>query len=165
MKTQIFRLLTGLSLFVLIIVSCQPKDSCKLTTEEKKAVSKEVETVVRNFLNAETISYETHTSLRANQPGYVMGDKGQIKYRTYAEYQSATKTAFSGIQRFTEMQIVELYVYPLSKDAATCTTLFKSKFLTIAGDTLINNGCWTFVFKKFENEWKVVQENGTHLTN
>jgi hypothetical protein len=134
-----------------------------LTTEEKKAVSKEVETVVRNFLNAETLSYETHTNLRANQPGYVMGGEGQIKYRSYAEYQSDLKRAFSRIQKFTEMHIVELHVYPLSKDAATCTTLFKSKFLTTAGDTLINNGCWTFVFKKYENEWKVIQENGTHL--
>jgi hypothetical protein len=162
MKTLFFRSLTALSLFVLIFVSCQPRSACKLTAEEKKAVSKEVETVVRNFLNAETLSYETHTDLRANQPGYVMGGEGQIKYRSYAEYQSAVKAAFNGIQRFTEMHIVELHVYPLSKDAATCTTLFKSKFLTTAGDTLIDNGCWTFVFKKFDNEWKVVQENGTH---
>lgn len=165
MKTLIFRSLTGLFLFVLLLVACQPKDSCKLTAEEKKAVSKEVETVVRNFLNTETLSYETHTSLRANQPGYIMGGEGQLKYRSYAEYQSATKAAFNGIKRFTEMQIAELYVYPLSKDAATCTTLFKSKFLTIAGDTLVNNGCWTFVFKKFENKWKIVQENGAHTIN
>jgi hypothetical protein len=162
MKTLFFRLLTGLSLFVLIFVSCQPKGVYKLTAEEEKAVSKDVETIVRNFLNAETLSYENHTGLRANQPGYVMGGDGQIIYRSYAEYQSSLKAAFSGIQRFIEMQIIELHVYPLSKDAATCTALFKGKFLTTAGDTLIDNGCWTFVFKKFENEWKVVQENGTH---
>lgn len=165
MKTLIFRSLTGISLIVMIFVSCQPTDPCKLTTAEKESVSKEVETVVRNFLNAETLSYETHTGLRANQPGYVMGGEGQIRYRSYGDYQSATKAAFSGIQRFTEMQIVELHVYPLSKDAASCTTLFKSKFLTTAGDTIINNGCWTFVFKMFENGWKVVQENGTHTMN
>ena len=162
MKTISFRSLTGLSLFVLILVSCQTQDSCELTAEEKKVVSNEVETVVRNFLNAETLSYETHTGMRANQPGYVMGGEGQIKFRSYAEYQSAMKTSFSGIRRFIEMHIVELYVYPLSKDAATCTTLFKSKLLTTSGDTLINNGCWTFVLKKFDNEWKVIQENGTH---
>jgi len=163
MKTLFFRSLTGLSLFVLIFVSCQPSGSGKLTEVEKKSVSTEVETVVRNFLNAETLSYETHTGLRANQPGYVMGGEGQIMFRSYAEYQSALKTSFSGIQKFTEMNIVELHAYPLSKDAATCTTLFKSKFLTTAGDTIINNGCWTFVFKKFDNEWKVIQENGTHI--
>ncbi|HCY43631.1 MAG TPA: hypothetical protein DHV48_20240 [Prolixibacteraceae bacterium] len=161
MKTLFFRLMTGLFLFVLIFVSCQPK----FTAEEKKSVSDEIETVVRNFLNAETLNYETHTGLRANQPGYVMGGDGHIMYRSYAGYHSAMKATFSGIQRFIEMHIVELHVYPLSKDAATCTTLFKSKFLTTAGDTLINNGCWTFVFKKFDNEWKVVQENGTHTTD
>jgi hypothetical protein len=165
MKTALFNLLTGLSVSLLSFVSCQPTDSCNLTEEEKMAVSKDVEAEVRNFLNAATLSYETHTGLRANQPGYIMGGDGQIKYRSYAEYQTNMKAVFSGVERFIEMNIVELHVYPLSKDAASCTTLFKGRFITTAGDTLINNGCWTFVIKKFDNEWKVIQENGTHTTN
>lgn len=133
-----------------------------MSDQEKAVIEKEIEYVVRNFLNAETLSYETHTGLRANLPGYIMGGEGEIKFRLYSEYQTATKESFSRIEKFTEMNISELYVYALSKDAATCTTKFNSKFLTTSGDTLINNGCWTFVFKKFDNEWKVIQENGTH---
>lgn len=162
MKTLLFRLVTGLSLTILIFVSCRPQVSCKLTAEEKDAVSKEVETVVRNFLDAKSLSYETHTGLRVDQSGYIVGGEGKILYRSYAEYQSAMKEAFRRIQKFTEMRIIELHSYVLCRDAATCTALFKSKFLTTSGDTVVNNGCWTFVFKKFDNGWKVVQENGTH---
>jgi len=33
----------------------------------------------------------------------------------------------------------------------------------VSGDTILNNGCWAFVFKKFDNGWKVIQENGTRI--
>ena len=148
--------------FVVILLACQPKTTCELSETEKIAVEQEVETIVRNFLNAETLSFETHTGLRANQPGYIFGGEGKIKFRSYSEYQTYLKKAFNRL-RFIEMSVSELYVYALSKDAATCITEFQSRVLTNSGDTLINDGCWTFVFKKFDNEWKVIQENGTHL--
>lgn len=72
------------------------------------------------------------------------------------------KASFAGNQKYTEMEILSLYPYVLCKDAATCTTLFKGKWLTASGDTVVSNGCWTAVFKKFDNEWKVVQENATY---
>lgn len=148
--------------FVFMLLACQPKTTCELSETEKIAVEQEVETIVRNFLNAETINFETHTGLRANQPGYIFGGEGKIKFRSYSEYQTYLKKAFNRL-RFIEMSVSELYVYALSKDAATCTTEFQSRVLTNSGDTLINDACWTFVFKKFDNEWKVIQENGTHL--
>lgn len=159
MKTLRFLLTACIFLFL----SCQTKTSCKLTESEKTAIEQEINTIVRNFMNAETLSYETHTGLRANHPGYLMGGEGKIIHRSYTGYQSATKQAFSGISKFTEMNITELYVYALSNYAATCCTEFKSKILTTTGDTLINNGCWTMVFKKFDSEWKIIHENGTHL--
>lgn len=159
---RLFSILT-VSNFVFILLACQQKNTCELSAPEKASIEQEIETVVRNFMNAETITFETHTGLRANHPGYVFGGEGKIKYRTYSEYEDALKKAFGVTQRFTEMSISELYVYALSKDAATCTTEFKSKILTTSGDTLINDGCWTMVFKKFDGNWKIIQENGTHL--
>lgn len=162
MKTYLLALVTGLSLAVLIFVSCRPQVSCELTAVEKKAVSKEVETVVRNFLDAKTLGYQTEIGMRANTEGYVMGGDGKIKFTNYADLDQYLKKAFTGIQKFTEAEIQSLYIYVLSKDAATCTFLLKSKYLTTSGDTVVNNASWTLVFKKFDNGWKVVQENGTH---
>jgi hypothetical protein len=162
MKTGLLNFITGLSLAILVLTSCRSQFSIELTEEEKKAVSKEIETIVRNFMNASTLNYETHTGLRANKEGYVMGGDGIIKFTSFDDYYKNTKAGFSGIQKFTESEIIALHVYVLSPESASCTTQFKSKFLTTAGDTVVNNGCWTFVFKKFDNEWKVIQENGTH---
>lgn len=146
-----------------MLTACHPINTCELSAPEKVAIENEIETIVRNFMNAETLSFETHTGLRANQPGYIFGGEGKIIFRSYTEYQTALKKVFSTTQRFTEMSISELYVYALSENAATCITEFKSKILITSGDTLINNGCWTMVFKKFDDKWKIIQENGTHL--
>jgi hypothetical protein len=152
-----FTLLTVLS------PSCKNQSGCDPTDEQKKVISSEIETIVRNFYNAGTLTWETHAALRANVQGYVMGGDGKILFTDYASYVKGTKSAFESVQRFTDFETVAIYVYVLSKDAATCTTEFKSKFLATTGDTVVNNGCWTFVFKKFGNSWKVIQENGTHL--
>lgn len=162
MKTGLFSLVSGLCLIALIFVSCQTKVSCELTDEEKKAITQEIETIIRNFMNAETLSFKTHTDLRADKEGYVMGGEGKIKFTSYNDYYQHMKVSFAGIQKFTEFEILSMYTYILAKDAATSTTQLKSKFLTTSGDTIVNNACWTLVFKKFENGWKVIQENGTH---
>lgn len=162
MRTGLFKLVTGLSLAVLFFGSCRPKVSCELTAEERKAVSTEIETLVRNFMNANTLGYETEIGIRANTEGYVMGGDGKIQFTSYDDLDQHLKTAYASIQKITEFEILSLYIYVLSKDAATCTTLLKSKYLTTSGDTLVNSACWTLVFKKFDNGWKVVQENGTH---
>jgi hypothetical protein len=146
-----------------ILTSCNTQNTCELNDDQKKLISTEIETIVKNFFNPGTLSYETHTGLRANKEGYVMGGEGKIIFTDYATYNESMKSSFAGIQRFTDFETVAMYVYVLSKDAATCTTEFKSKFLTTAGDTVINNGCCTFVFKKFDEGWKIIQENGTHL--
>jgi len=162
MKTNVFTLLTGFFLIVLIFGSCRAKVSCELTDEEKKAVSKEIETRVRNHMNANILGYQTQVGLRANVEGYVFGAEGKILFTSYDDFEKHMKTSFAGNQKYTELEILSLYPYVLCRDAAACTTLFKGKWLTASGDTVVSNGCWTAVFKKFGNEWKVVQENATH---
>ena len=113
---------------------------------QKKVIANEIETIVKNFFNANTLTYETHTGLRANRSRVckTAGD-GKILFTDYSTYNEVMKSSFAGIQGFTEFETVSIYVYVLSQDAATCTTEFRSKFLTTAGDTVINNGCYTFV--------------------
>jgi hypothetical protein len=163
MKNSNHLIVAVLILLSVISTSCNNQNACEPTDDQKKMISSEIETIVKNFFNPATLTYETHTGLRANKEGYVMGGEGKILFTDYSTYNQTMKSSFAGIKKFTDFETVAMYVYVLSKDAATCTTEFKSKFLTTAGDTVINNGCCTFVFKKFDNEWKVIQENGTHL--
>ena len=133
-----------------------------LTDCDKSRIADEIESVVTNFLNPDTLNYESHVGLRANVDGYLMAGDGQIAFTDYQSYKDAMKVNFESFRKFTELKKIRSYVYVLSEDAAVCTVEFKGKMQTLDDQDVAYNGCWTFVFKKFENDWKVVQENGTH---
>lgn len=147
----------------LLTTSCRTSCNGEMSDKKREMIKSEIETIVKNFFNPKTLNYSTHTGLRADKEGYVFGLEGKIGFTSYASYNEQMKINFAGIQRFTEASIVSMYVYVLSENAAACTTEFKSKYLTVKGDTIPNNGCWTAVFKKFDNGWKVIQENATHI--
>jgi len=153
----------GFIILAIFSASCRNQSSCEPTDDQKKVITKEIEVIVKDFFNSNTLNYHTHTALRADKKGYIMGGDGKILFTNYSSYCEGMKSSFANIQRFTEAETVAIYVYVLSNTAVTCTTEFKSKFLTTSGDTVLNNGCWTFVFKKLDNKWKVIQENGTHI--
>lgn len=137
-------------------------NSCALTEDQRRTISNEIETIVReNVMNAKALSSDTHTRFRANEKGYVLAGEGKIIFQDYPTYYEQMKQAFKPTEKFIEFNIGSMYIYVLSKEAATCTAEFKSKFLHDTGDTLVHNGCWTMVFKKFDNGWKIIQENGT----
>lgn len=158
-----------LCLFIVVIIpafmSCTKQIQCEATDAEKKEITAEIETVVKNLWNVEKVSYETNDQLRRGVDGFVMGSDAKIVFKNYEEFDSAMRKSFGSIEKFIEAEIPAIHVYVLAKDAATCTYEFKSRFITMTGDTIVNNGCWTFVFKKLDNAWKVVQENGTHTVN
>ncbi len=133
-----------------------------LTEDQKNQIAKEVETTVKNFFNPKTLNYDTYVALRADKEGYLFAGDGVILTTDYRTFQEFIKKSFENVDRFIELEPIRMFTYVLSDDAATCTFEFKGKFLTTGGDTLTDNGCWTMVFKKFDNEWKVIQENGTH---
>jgi hypothetical protein len=133
-----------------------------LTDQKVNEIESEIRKIVTEFLNPNTLSFETHTALRADVDGFVQGSDGKIMFTDYNSYKDAVKQIFESFQRFIEMKITQLYVYVLASDAAVCTTEFKGKILGLDGNTIVHNGCWTFVFKKFYDEWKVIHENGTH---
>jgi len=136
--------------------------SAELSDLQQREIANEIDLILDKFMDAKTLSFETHTGLRADKVGYLMAGEGKIEFTNYKDYKEAMRQSFNVIQRFTEIKILKRYTYVLAKDAAVSTLLFESKFLTSSGDTLNNNGCWTFVFKKFDGQWKVIQENGTH---
>ena len=144
------------------LTSCKTNNNNELTDQQKVKIVNEIEGIVSNFLSPSGLNYEGHTKLRANTPGYVYAGDGKILWTDFATYETATKSIFSNIRGFSECNVLKNYVYVLCPDAASSTVEFRGKYITAQGDTIVHNGCWTFVFRKFANEWKVIQENGTH---
>lgn len=57
-----------------------------------------------------------------------------------------------------------LHIEPLAIDAASATVEFENSRTTTAGETVKVKGAWTYVFKKHDGKWRVIQTNGTHIT-
>lgn len=160
-KVTVFSLLLiGL---VISIISCETSNQCELTEQEKTEISGEIENIMGDFFNPNTLDYEKHINLRANIENYVFAGDGAILFTDYESYKKGIKGAFDGMQGWIKLAHTKSHIYVLAKDAASCTVEFEGAFLNLDGDTITHNGCWTFVFKRFGDEWKVVQENGTHL--
>jgi ketosteroid isomerase-like protein len=56
-----------------------------------------------------------------------------------------------------------VHVEPLAMDAASATLEFENSRTTRAGETVRIKGAWTYVFKKYDGKWRVIQTNGTHV--
>jgi hypothetical protein len=154
----------SLGLIALILVSCDANKDDKLTDQQIIEITKEIESVVNNFFDPKTLNAATHSALRANNAGYIFAGDGKVIFTDYDSYKEGVELSFENIQRFIELENTKTYVYVLAKDAVTCTTEFQGNYINTSNDTITHNGCWTFVFKKFDNEWKVIHENGTHTT-
>lgn len=150
-------------LYLFLIAFALAGCSSELSENQKSQVKKEVDEAVMKFLDAKTLSFETHTGLRADKAGFLFAGDGKIEFTDYKSYREATKKIFEGVKQFTDMKILSMHTYVLAENAAVSTVEFASHFITTKGDTLPNNGCWTFVFEKFDGNWKVVQEKGTHI--
>jgi hypothetical protein len=160
MKTITIFFIAGLLMF-LFCYSCQSPRDCEITEDERIVISNEIETIIENLIGPD-LNYQTHIDLRADTTGYIFAGDGSIIFSDYQSYKEGVKLSFENIQRFIELKCTRNSVYVLGPAAAVSTIEFEGKYITKNGDTIGHNGCWTFVFKKFDNDWKVIQENGTH---
>ena len=148
---------------LLFITSCDVNFNSTLNEQKKKEIRKEIDSIMTHFFNPNSLDYEQHIALRANTEGYLFAADGKIIFTDYQSYTKGVKSSFEDVQHFIELDNTKTYVFPLAIDAATCTTEFQGKYINTEGDTITHNGCWTFVFQKFDGEWKVIHENGTHI--
>jgi hypothetical protein len=157
--------LVSVMCLVIFTVSCETSNQCELSEQEKTEIDSQIEGILKDFFNPSTLDYESHISLRANDEYYLYAGDGAFVFTGYDSYKEGVKAAFDGMQGWAALELTKTHVYVLAKDAASATVEFEGAFVTLDADTITHNGCWTFVFKKFGNEWKVVQENGTHLSD
>lgn len=145
------------------IISCDTSDPCAMTEEENMGIAAEIEGIMKDFFDPNTLDYDKHTRLRANDENYLYAGDGAFVFKGYDSYKDGVKAAVEGMQGWAGLELKKSHVFVLAKDAASATVEFEGAYINLNGDTLTHNGCWTFVFKKIGDAWKVVQENGTHL--
>jgi len=146
-----------------ILISSMELNAQNTSGMSESKIKSEIETLMDYFFNPDHLNYQDQVALRANQDGYIFAIDGRIIYADYESYRSGAEASYAKVQKFIESKRTNSLIVALAETAAACTTEFQSKYLNTSGDTVILNGCKTFVFKKIGDKWKIVQENGTHL--
>lgn len=165
MKNLISSSVIGFLVLFALLVSCTGDSNNELTEQQKTEIINEIELImddVYNINNNVDQSAEKLVSIKASTGDYVYATGGKIRFTDYEEYVETIKRNFENVQEFIEFERTQTIIYPLSLNSATCTYVLEGKYINISGDTIPVDGCWTSVFKKFDDEWKVVQENGAH---
>jgi hypothetical protein len=147
---------------VICLGSCENRINNELTEQEKQHIIQEIETLMNDVYNPENAGFEKLISIKANKEGYLFASTGKIRDTEFSSYEARLKENLKALQSVIDLKTTKMFVYPLSSNSASCTFEAEAKFINPEGDTITTSGCWTYVFKKFDDGWKVIHENGAH---
>lgn len=134
-----------------------------ISEKEKEAVVKEVTIRVEEYVNSMmNIEIDKMLSFWANTENFVKAGDGSIVvgYEKFADQQ---REKMSTITSVNYVNVTNSHVYVLAPDAASFTFEFEWSMTDNSGKEMKSNGSWTYVFKKFGDDWKVVHSTGSHL--
>ena len=100
----------------------------------------------------------------ANTEGYVVAWDGTL-VEGYDKHMIQIKESISNIDMYNYVEQNDPHVYVLARDAASYAIELRYSFTTKSGDTINVKGSWMYVFKKFDDTWRVVHSAGTHIYN
>lgn len=134
-----------------------------MTEEEKAQVAEAVEARVSGYVDAiRRMDLDWMLDFWANTDGFVMAGDGQLTvgYDTYAQVLRDVVASTSIVNSITKSNE---HIYVLAPDAAAYSMAFEWSMTRTSGDTLRSRGAWTYVFKRLNGNWQVVQSGGTHV--
>jgi ketosteroid isomerase-like protein len=81
----------------------------------------------------------------------------------FDKYAVRLRNVISNFTEVTGFEYKEPHVYVLSKDAASWSMEYEWSVTNKEGNSVNAKGSWMYIFKKFDDAWKVVHSAGTHL--
>ena len=81
----------------------------------------------------------------------------------YDNFANQLREMMSNCAEFTSFAYKKPHVYVLCNDAASLSMEYEWSMIDNDGNTVNAKGSWMYVFKKFDEVWKVVHSAGTHL--
>lgn len=149
--------------FAVLAFGCGTRTPSSMTDQERAAVAEAVEQRVSGYVEAiERQDLEYLLGFWADTEGFVLAGDGSltIGYDTWA---TQIREIVAGTASVLHAEYKNPHIYVLARDAASYSMEFDWSMATTAGDTVSATGAWTYVFKRLDGEWKVVQSAGTHL--
>ena len=103
-------------------------------------------------------------SFWANSENFVHAGDGVLTVG-YDKFAAKQRNNISNIVSVKIVETKNTQIYVLSKNAVSYSFEFEWSMIKRSGDIISSRGSWTYVFKKFGSEWKVVHSTGTHIYN
>jgi ketosteroid isomerase-like protein len=161
MKRYFFLFLTC----VIVTQGCANNSTKVLTEQEKAIITEEVKARVVDYIDAfKKLDIERMLDFWANTEGFVYAGDGSLVVG-YDKYSIQIKDLIPNTEKVNYIEQNEPYVYILARDAASYTMEYRWSLTMKSGDTLNAKGSWMYVFKKFDDTWRVVHSAGAHIYN
>ena len=145
-----------------VFAACQPSTT-ELTEEMKAEIATEVEQRVAGYMEAvQRHDASWLVNFWSDVDGIVFAGDGNVA-EGHDAIAKPTRDWIAGLESVIRAGFSNGHTYVLAPDAASHTAAFDWSIVNTAGDTVSSRGSWTYVFKRFDGEWKVVHSNGTHI--
>ena len=161
MEIEMRRIVSAL-VAVTVFSACQPATT-ELTEEMKAEIAAEVEQRVADYADAIRMrDIDEMLDFWADVDGFVIAGDGELTVG-HDVFANGIRQNIVNRPTVNHISFTDSHIYVLGLDAASYSMRFEWSMTTAEGGTINAHGSWTYVFKRFENIWRVVHSAGTHI--
>lgn len=147
----------------LLISGCNLNPEKVMNEQEKYEIIKEVNDRVTEYVAAmKKLDVNKMLTFYTDTQDFVLAVDGSLLIG-YDKFSVRQRTKTLKIKSVNKIDVKNIHVYVLSKNAASCSYQFEWSMTRKTGDTIKSTGSWNYVFKKTDNEWKIIHSTGTHI--
>ena len=134
-----------------------------MSQEERQNVVAEIHERLDSYADAVTrLDIDAMLSFWMDSEEFVFAGDGVI-LGGYDEWTSLMSQRSGETEQWLHFNFHNVKVVVLSRNAASATVELDNRRVWANGDTASTGGAWTYVLRKDEGEWKVIQTTGTHV--
>jgi len=153
---------------ILLIVTVLTFSNCtqvsELSEADKLTISEEIQSRANGYSEAlinKDLSW--FHSFWSNEEDFVFAGDGLIQTDYDALITQPLTNLFETLEEVLHFEFTNGHVCVLGSNAASFATNFNWGMVTNSGDTIQSKGSWLYVFKKSDDDWRVVHSAGTHI--
>ena len=146
------------SLTILCISGCTRQE---LSEIDQTSIINEIKAILEEYRSGQegiNPGYEHFVNLRADQEGYLAVYDGVRKFQSFEEKIEGAHETAKSFKTNIYLDFENISVLPLAHNVASFTLDFKLADVLHSGDTITSASTWMGVFKKYDGEWKIINE-------
>ena len=158
------RATTAILVLAICLAACGASAESGLTPGDRERIVQEISRTLDDY--KEAVTHKELSAVKAfwsDTDGFVFAGDGTILGGS-KEWYDKLDWYHNETAKWNHWEYRNLHIEALAMDAATATVEFEHSRTTTVGETVRVKGAWTYVFKKYDGKWRVIQTNGTHIT-